>query len=200
MGSGRNGTFDKTPDLQQWAVLTVYAGLDIPALTGEKHLQQQLYGRFITKWLSFFCCETFTLLLHPIEGHGTWDGKKAFGDLPAKSTHEGRLAVLTRANIRLNKIKFFWQHVAPVADKMLTAKGFVVSFGIGEVPWKKQATFSVWESKEDMKAFAYATKEHADVIRRTRSQKWYSEDMFTRFTILYHSGTIRGNDPLGGKS
>ncbi|MEO5944942.1 MAG: spheroidene monooxygenase, partial [Ferruginibacter sp.] len=23
MGSGKNGTFDKTPDLQQWAILTV---------------------------------------------------------------------------------------------------------------------------------------------------------------------------------
>jgi hypothetical protein len=27
-------------------------------------------------------------------------------------------------------------------------------------------------------------KEHAEVIKKTRQQKWYSEDMFTRFRVL----------------
>ena len=198
MGSGKNGTFDKTPDLQQWAILSVQSLMcnvqDIDMNIAVLH--QKLYGSFITKWFSFFGCETFTLLLQPIEGHGTWDGKKVFGDLPVKTGYEGQIAVLTRATIRLNKLKYFWQNVAAVANRMAGAKGFITSFGIGEIPWIKQATFSIWQSKEDMKAFAYGMQEHAEVIQKTRQQKWYSEDMFTRFIITASIGTIKGSNIL----
>lgn len=191
MGSGKNGTFDKQPDWQQWALICV-ATDEIQVQKGES-----LYGAFIAKWYRLFNCEVFTLYLQPIEGHGTWDGKKVFGNLAPKSAYEGQVAILTRATIRVNKLKYFWENVAPVADQMHTAKGFRFSAGIGEIPWVKQATFSVWDSKDDMIAFAYGMKIHAEVIQKTRKQKWYSEDMFTRFRIMGHSGTLRGKDPLG---
>src|SRR5690349_10485555 len=77
MGSGKNGTFDKVPDLQQWAVLTVHpAGVRVD---GETNLNRRVLGPFISNWLHFFNCETFTILLTPLEGHGTWDNKKVFG-------------------------------------------------------------------------------------------------------------------------
>jgi hypothetical protein len=79
---------------------------------------------------------------------------------------------------------------------MQTAEGFITSVGIGEIPWIKQATFSVWQSKESMKAFAYGMKEHAEVIKKTRQQQWYSEDMFVRFIITGSVGSIRGQNPL----
>ncbi|RYD69338.1 MAG: DUF3291 domain-containing protein [Sphingobacteriales bacterium] len=189
MGSGKNGTFDKTPDWQQWSILCVSHKL----IANDK----PVYGSFIKNWYRFFGCELFTMILEPTEGHGTWDGKKAFGELKPKSDYDGRIAVLTRATIRINKLKYFWQNVAPVAKKMSTANGFIFSAGIGEVPWIKQATFSVWKNKESMLAFAYGMKEHAEVIQKTRKQKWYSEDMFTRFKIIGNDGTIKGKDPLG---
>ncbi len=68
---------------------------------------------------------------------------------------------------------------------MASAPGFQTSFGIGEVPWIKQATFSIWSSKADMKAFAYQMHEHATVIAKTRKEKWYSEDLFMRFKPLF---------------
>lgn len=34
-----------------------------------------------------------------------------------------------------------------------------------------------------MKKFAYRMPKHKAVIQKTRKQNWYSEDMFTRFTI-----------------
>jgi heme-degrading monooxygenase HmoA len=179
MGCGKNGTFDKTPDLQQWAIMASHNDIK------ENNFDiKKLYGSFIAKWISFFNCQTTIHLLEPIESHGFWDGKKTFGNLPAKSDYEGKIAVLTRATIRLSKLKFFWQNVAPVAAMMLTAKGFITSYGVGEIPWIKQATFSIWESKAAMKDFAYNSATHAEVIKKTRQQKWYSEDMFTRFKIL----------------
>jgi hypothetical protein len=79
---------------------------------------------------------------------------------------------------------------------MTTAKGYVFSVGIGEVPWIKQATFSIWESAEDMKSFAYNMKEPREVVKKTRQEKWYSEDMFVRFKIISTHGTLKGIDPL----
>jgi hypothetical protein len=177
MGTGKNGTFDKIPDLFQWSILLVYKDV----LT----LEDQL-GVFVSKWLNLFCYKQTYYVLEPIESHGFWDGKKVFGDLPNQSDYSGKIAVLTRATIKLSKLKHFWKNVASVATQMTTAKGFITSYGVGEIPWIKQATFSIWESKEDMMAFAYKMPQHKEVIKKTVKQKWYKEDMFTRFKILEH--------------
>ncbi|MFN6374881.1 MAG: hypothetical protein ACK4YD_06925 [Chitinophagia bacterium] len=42
----------------------------------------------------------------------------------------------------------------------------------------------MWESAEDMKNFAYKKNAHKEVIKNTRRQGWYSEEMFLRFFIL----------------
>ncbi len=197
MGSGKNGTFDINPDWQQWAIMAVHKAPIATGRTGE--LPKLLYGTFISKWLRFFNCETYTMLLEPIEGHGYWDGKKVFGNLPKQSGYDGTIAILTRATIRLSKLKAFWQNVEGVATQMAAAPGLKGSFGIGEIPFVKQATFSIWDSKESMKAFAYKMHEHSEVIKKTRKENWYSEDMFVRFKLLTSSGTIHGLDPLEGK-
>lgn len=171
MGCGKNGTFSKMPDWRQWAVL--HTRTSTPS--------------FITAWWRFFRCKVWQLELEPIEGHGSWNGKTVFGALQRETGYEGPVAVLTRATIRLSALKRFWQHVQGVSDVMQQAEGFVTSVGIGEVPWIRQATFSIWESKAAMKAFAYRMREHAAVVTATRKEKWYSEDLFVRFRI--HSST-----------
>jgi len=202
MGSGKNGSFDKSPDLQQWAILSV-SNLSFKPVQLKTYpndvLTQKLYGSFIRKWISLFNCETVTYLLESIEGHGLWDGKKVFGDLPHHSDYEGQIAVLTRATIRLSKLKQFWKNVDGVASKMAGAKGLITSYGIGEIPWIKQATFSIWQSKDAMKSFAYNMAAHREVIQKTRQEKWYSEDMFVRFKITGCTGTLNGINPLKGK-
>lgn len=192
MGSGKNGTFDKIPDLNQWAILAIHKnniGNSISTI-------EKLYGKFISFWLKTFSSEQFIFLLEPISGHGLWDNKEVFGEFKNNETYFGPIATMTRATIRLNKLKYFWKNVAPVANKMNHAKGFIYSIGIGETPWIKQATFSVWESVEDMKHFAYSMKEHSEVIKKTRKEKWYKEDMFVRFNIIDTAGKINSINPL----
>lgn len=172
MGSGKNGTFDIHPDLNQWALLFTTDDIHIKAPS------------FIYKYWSFFRCHTTEFLLQPIEGFGFWEGKKVFGELPKQTNYNGRIAVLTRATIRLNRLKKFWKTVDSVANKMPSAKGLLISYGIGEIPWIKQATFSVWENKDAMKNFAYAMNEHIEVIRKTRNENWYKEELFVRFRII----------------
>jgi hypothetical protein len=196
MGCGRNGTFDKTPDWRQWAVLLVRS--EESGVWSEPG-SQLLTPNFLSSWWQFFGCEKWDLLLQPIEGHGTWDGQTCFGELPKQTEYAGMIGILTRATIRVSKLGSFWRNVDGVASQMAGADGFITSLGIGEVPWLKQATFSIWESREQMKQFAYQMKQHADVIRKTRKENWYSEDMFVRFRILLSQGTLNGKDPLRGK-
>ena len=193
MGTGKNGTFDKTPDFNQWAILSVFKENN---LGNSAFNTIELYGRFIKYWIRLFSMETFTIQLEPINGHGLWDGDSVFGSLDSNATYDGPIATLTRATIRLSKINHFWKHVAPIANKMTSAKGYVYSVGIGEVPWLKQATFSVWESVEYMKTFAYSMKEHREVVKKTKQENWYSEDMFVRFKVISTQGTLKGIDPL----
>ncbi len=208
MGCGKNGTFDKSPDWRQWAVLMVDSSQwsmvngQWPRSQNTEHKTQNPQlptPNFLQRWFKLFHAEVLTIVLQPIESHGTWDGKTVFGNLPKQTDYEGIIAVLTRATIRLNKLKSFWGNVDAVAGQMLGAKGFITSFGIGEVPFIKQATFSIWDSKADMKNFAYNLHQHKDVIRKTHKENWYSEDMFTRFIPIACYGTINGDKPLAGK-
>lgn len=176
MGSGKNGTFDKHPDLNQWALLFTAENVDTKA------------PQFIYSYLNFFSCDIKEFLLQPAEGHGLWDGKKVFGELHKQTNDEEAIAVLTRATIRLNRLKNFWNNVAGVTDKMPSATGLIISYGIGEVPWIKQATFSIWQNKNAMKNFAYSLQQHKEVIHKTRREDWYKEEMFVRFHIVAVKG------------
>ena len=199
MGSGKNGSFDKNPDWQQWAILSVPSTPPDLESLGKHNSIIRLYGSFINSWLKVFNCETWTLLLEPIEGHGAWDGKKPFGDLPKFTNYEGPVTVLTRATIRVSKLKAFWRNVPAVANQVPHAKGLLQSLGIGEIPFIKQATVSTWQSRTAMKEFSYQMQQHKDVIRKTREGNWYKEEMFVRFKPLKTIGTLKGNDPLQGK-
>ena len=189
LGCGRNGTFDLQPDWQQWGLLAVW---------DDREAFDHFYNNsFINSWWNTFTIEKCTILCEPLQSHGRWDDIEPFGKPDAK-TITGPVAVLTRATIRLNKLKNFWANVDSVANIMTSAPGFVTSFGIGEAPVYRQATFSIWRSIEDVKAFAYASKEHAEVIKKTRNENWYSEELFARFKITDSLGTINGKDPLMG--
>ena len=186
MGSGKNGTFDKTPDLHQWSILCVFQHdyFRGTRLLSHDQLLEKAYGKFIAGWIKFFKGKSQTFLLEPLEGHGFWNGREVFGSLPKRCDHEGEIAVLTRATIRLSKLGSFWKHVPKAADEMAKAEGFITSYGLGEWPWIKQATFSIWKNIETMKTFAYHSHFHKEVIRKTRQENWYSEDMFVRFKVI----------------
>ena len=198
MGTGRNGTFDIMPDLNQWAILTT-SEMDNQTVITKEYLVE-LYGKFIVKWFSVFSKEVYVLLLKPIKSHGLWDKNEVFGQIDSNIVSKGQIATLTRATIRLSKLSAFWKNVPIVSNKMQQAKGLTFSIGIGEIPWIKQATFSIWDSLEDMNQFAYKMKDHSEVIKKTRSENWYAEDMFARFNIIDSYGSVQGKNPLKNNS
>jgi hypothetical protein len=187
LGSGRNGTFDLHPDWQQWGLLAVW--------NDRETFNKFDKSGFVATWWDKLATERWTVLLEPLQSHGKWDGKAPF-DNPNIADYTGIVAVLTRATIRFNKLKAFWSNVDSVANIMASAPGYVTSFGIGEAPVYRQATFSIWKSVDDVKNFAYASMEHAEVIKKTRDENWYSEELFVRFKPIASFGTINGKDPL----
>lgn len=187
MGCGKGGTFSKQPDWQQYAIFSVSDRDAVPPVHEMAYAawRKFYYGNFIHGYWNRAGAETTTFILEPILSHGTWDRKNIFPAPFSDSNNGEPIAVLTRASIRLSRAREFWNNVPPVQHQMKEAEGLRFSVGIGEMPYLRQATFSVWENAEAMKSFAYKMQEHRDVIQKTRSRNWYSEEMFTRFRVLH---------------
>jgi hypothetical protein len=184
MGSGKNAQVDLAPDFKHWAILTTW---------DNKSDADRFYDKsFPIKWFRFFGKEEFTILLNPLSSHGLWSGKEPFKYDRKADTPYSKIAVITRAAIRFNRLKEFRSNISRAAEEMRNAEGFVLSAGIGENPFLDQATFSIWESAEHMKNYAYKSFNHADVIKLTRSRNWYSEELFARFEILESRGSLNG--------
>ncbi len=191
MGCGKNAGFSMKPDWQLWATLAVWK--DYQDL---EHFQQHSW---IADWWKKFSSDQWTLICEPLTSHGQWTGKEPFKQTEnsSGSNYAGPVAVITRARIRPSKIKRFWSSVAKVASIMSESKGYVASFSMGEAPLYLQATLSVWESMDDVVNFAYHSAEHREVIKKTRDEDWYSEELFARFKPVASIGTINNKRPLG---
>ncbi len=127
----------------------------------------------------------------PMKGKGTWNGLQPFDFSNQNDSWEGPVAVITRASIRWHKALLFWWNV-PSASKHLEGKqGLKYAKGVGELPLFEQATFSLWESASNLDQFAYQSKEHAPMIKKTRMYDWYREEMFVRIRVVKE---IRGEN------
>ena len=132
--------------------------------------------------------DEFRAVLEPISSHGQWAGKEPF--TPTVKSWDGPVAAITRARIKWHQNFRFWSSVPPVTISLKSAPGLMAAIGIGEAPIGLQGTFSLWESSDAIKNFAYKGAAHQKAIADTATYNWYSEELFARFAVKDMRGTI----------
>ncbi|MDZ7363747.1 MAG: spheroidene monooxygenase [candidate division KSB1 bacterium] len=189
LGSGRGRGFSLRPNWSRYGLLAVWENVE--AL--ENFFAHSSFMRRYRRHAD----EIWTVRLLPIEVRGAWSGVKPFSPL-APQPQTGPIAILTRATIRWRRLRAFWSAVPAASQPLEQAAGLLASIGIGEAPFFRQATFSLWRNIDDMQAFAYRTNGHREAMRRTRAENWYREELFGRFVPVASEGRWEGRDPLEG--
>ena len=114
-----------------------------------------------------------------------------FDQIPkASSDWNGKVVAITRARIKWRKNFIFWNSVPPVTTSLHSSPGLISAIGIGEAPIGLQGTFSIWESGEAVKNFAYSGAAHKEAIKATHRHAWYAEEMFARFALIESRGSL----------
>lgn len=120
---------------------------------------------------------------------GSWDGTHFSASTTAPE--RGPVAALTRASIHLHKAPAFWRHAPAAQESLTTAPGVQLAVGLGEAPFLRQATFSIWDSVAAMDAYARSGA-HMEAIRAAAAHQYFSESMFVRFVPISISGAWKG--------
>jgi hypothetical protein len=188
LGTAPARTFaPRDADPRRWALLCSWAT--------ETAAREFEIGAVVTGWRRI-AGECWRAELIPIASRGAWAGQQPFGDGGAARPAPARpVAALTHARLNPCLSRRFRRAVPAVAAELATQDGLRLALGIGERPWGRQGTFSVWESAERLLAFAHAPR-HAAVVSRTNAEGWYAEELFARFAVLRAVGTVDGRDPL----
>jgi hypothetical protein len=180
LGCGKGETFTpRDADPTRWGCLVV-----IP----ENKLADLDNSTTVRIWRNKSISE-FRVVLDPIAATGLWSKQKPFTP-SAPANFEGQVVAITRARIKASQTTRFFKSVPPVTASLHSSAGLISTIGIGEAPIGLQGTFSLWESMQAIKDFAYKGAAHQKAIAQTSEFNWYAEELFARFAVREIRGTI----------
>lgn len=187
LGSGGGNGFSVLPNWGTYGLLGVW---DDESAAKQFFTAHELYTDYVNN-----SSEQWTVFMRTVMAHGKWEGSEPF-QVNTTFDENQLVGVITRATIYAKHLWRFWRFVPSVSRSVADKKGLLFSVGIGELPIIQQATFSLWENSHLMKAYAYQSKYHKEVVKRTRELGWYKEELFARFQPYASEGTWRGEKPL----
>lgn len=188
VGCGSGIGYDPRPDWDRYGILSVWetgqqalSALDAHPVHARWRERSTGYDRF---------------LLKPTRARGTWSGRAPFTVPPLAQrsapvhSPDAPLAILTRASLKLRKVRQFWRQVPAISRALEGAEGVTFTAGIGEIPWLHQVTFSLWSSERALNAFAHEDGHHARAATAAFSDHWFDESLFARFSLLEREHTL----------
>jgi hypothetical protein len=181
LGSGHEGGFGLRPSASRQGLFALFESAQAAANFVAKSALVQDYRDRSRE----FCWVT----LQTWSCRGSWDGYSL--QVRAEEPLTGPVAALTRASIKLSKAPAFWRHAPPSEIALAKVKGCQLAVGLGEAPFFRQVTFSIWDSVADMNAYARSGS-HLEAIQAAAQNDFFSESMFARFVPVNVEGQWHG--------
>ena len=178
LGSGMNGGFSTTPSLTKQGFFCVF---------DSKH-NADLFQKSssIIKAYQDHAHEFFIASVQAYSSRGSWSGF-AMSCSNTSSPSMGPIASLTRASIKPSKAIAFWKRAKPAEDAVAHASGKILTAGVGEAPYFRQATFTIWDNAQSLEQYAQQGA-HLAAIKAAYGESYFSESMFTRFRVIEAQG------------
>ena len=181
LGSGYEGGFGLRPSPSRQGLFGLFESLE----TAQDFIAHSSLIQAYQERSDEFCC----VILKTWSCRGSWDGHSLA--VCTAQPIKGPVAALTRASIKLGKAPSFWRYAPPSQTALEGAKGCQLAVGLGEAPFVRQATFSIWDSVADMNAYARSGS-HLEAIQAAAQNDYFSESMFARFVPLQVLGQWQG--------
>lgn len=183
-GSGTGEGFTPKPNFGVYAILATWAD----EATAKRETARGVFARYRAK-----SDEDWTVFMSPTSARGDWAGVQPF--LPHDGPSTGPIAALTRASVKPGMARRFWGRVPNISAVIGADPSVLFKLGIGEKPLVHQVTFSIWPDAAAMNNFA-RTGPHAEAIKAVRTDGWFSEELYARFSLVSDRGTWGGRSPL----
>jgi spheroidene monooxygenase len=181
LGSGQHGGFDLRPSFHKQGLLCVF---EDQAQADDFRENSPVLKQYQDHASEYFCVS-----LQTYSSKGTWAKQTMQVTHPAPKS--GPIAGITRASIKFSKAPAFWSKAPPAELSLAQASGCLLAAGLGEAPYLRQATFTMWESQEAMDQYARSGA-HLAAIQSAFAGAFFSESMFTRFIPIRPQGVWRG--------
>lgn len=182
MGSGDGGGFGLKPSSSRQALFCLFTDED----SADAFLKSPIAQAYAQRAQEFCSAK-----LRAYSCRGAWSGQSIAVTASPPDSGSGPIATLTRASIRPMSARCFWR-MQPASEVSLNeASGCLMATGVGEAPFFRQATFSLWANTAAMEAYA-RTGAHLAAIRAAHEGAFFSESMFARFVPLQLAGRWRG--------
>lgn len=189
LGSGTGESFVPVPNFAVYGVLVTWPSL--------AHARAQVAGAEVYRRYAEQSVEAFHVYLTAVSARGLWAGVAPF-EVPEGLSPAPPYAILTRASIKWWKAPAFWRHSPRIDRRTAEEPGILFKRGLGELPWIRQVTFSIWSDMEAMREFAYRHPYHREAARMAKEGGWFSEELFARFRVTHAEGSWEGRNPLEG--
>ena len=163
-GTGSNEGFSLIPDFSSYVIISSWKNDHYrKKFIDENNTINEIISR---------SSKRVEIKIDPYNFTGSWNGINPFKNISSYSG--GKIIVLTRARVKLNKLMNFLVNTSLAAKSIKSQDGAEFYKGIGELPIIDQATISIWMSEQSRRDYAYSDKNHLKIINKARKDKWYS--------------------------